>query len=139
MTTRADRALAFLRTHWVLLTCMTTACVVAFVMRATVFDLYSSDHDEAVYVLQARALAQGHLTLPIYHHLAFFQPWFTWPIGGHLVFVFPPGWPAALAVSQVLFGSMVPTLAAVSALTVLGMYLFTREVTGTMRRPRSQQ
>ena len=131
MTARANRALNVAREYWVLLTCMTLAFAVAFVMRATVFDLYSSDHDEAVYVLQARTLASGHLTLPIYHHLSFFQPWFTWPIDGHLVFVFPPGWPAALAVSQLLFDSMVPTLAVVSALTVLGMYLFTREVTGS--------
>jgi 4-amino-4-deoxy-L-arabinose transferase-like glycosyltransferase len=105
------------------------AFAAAFVMRASVFRLSSSDHDEAVYVLQARALAEGRLTLPLYHDLAFFQPWFTWPLHGHLAFVFPPGWPAVLAVSQVLSGSMLPALAAVSALTVLGMYLFTREVT----------
>jgi hypothetical protein len=124
---------AWLRRHAVLLVLMGVAFGLAFVIRSTAFDLYSGNKDEPVYVLQARALAEGHLTLPLYRDLAFFQPWFTAPRGGHLIFVFPPGYPAVLAVSFRLFGSMLPALGAIAAACVLGMFLFAQEVTQSRR------
>lgn len=106
---------------------MAVAALVAVVVRAHAFPHYSGNHDEPVYVLQARALLDGHLTLPVYDHLRFFQPWLTGVVDGRLVFEFLPGWPAFLAVTQRLTGSSVPALPVVAALAVLGMYLLAGE------------
>lgn len=108
--------------------------VCSYVVRDTIFPLYSGNKDEPVYVLQARTLAEGHLSLPQYGaDTRFLQPWFTGPKGGHLIFVFPPGWPAALAAAELLFGSLQVALALVTAATVLAMYVFARVVTRDQR------
>lgn len=101
------------------------AFVCSYVVRDTIFPLYSGNKDEPVYVLQARTMASGHLSLPQYGaDTRFLQPWFTGPRGGRLIFVFPPGWPAALAATDVVFGSTQVALALTSAATVIAMYLF---------------
>jgi len=130
---RTARFTSFLRRNAVLLSLMVIAFAIALTVRSTVFTLYSGNKDEPVYVLQARALAEGHTTLPVYRDLAFFQPWFTAVRGGRLVLAFPPGYAAALAVSQRLFGTMLPALGAIAAACVLGMFLFARELTGDRR------
>jgi hypothetical protein len=108
--------------------------VCSYVVRDTIFPLYSGNKDEPVYVLQARTLAEGHLSLPQYGaDTKFFQPWFTGPLGGHLIFVFPPGWPAALAAAELLFGSFQVALALVTTATVIAMYVFARVVTRDQR------
>jgi hypothetical protein len=119
-----------LRVNWLLLALMAAAGAVAVAVRASVFPYYSPNNDEPVYVLQAKALLEGRLTLPLYRDLPFFQPWLTGVHGGRVIFQYTPGWPAFLALSSFLTGSMVPALAADAALVVLGMYLFAREASG---------
>ena len=119
-----------LRMNWLLLALMAAAGAVAVAVRASVFPFYSPNGDEPVYVLQAKALLEGRLTLPLYRDLPFFQPWLTGVHGGRVIFVYTPGWPAFLASWSFLTGSMVPALAADAALVVLGMYLFAREASG---------
>jgi len=53
---------------------MVVAAVAAVALHESLFTLYSVNRDEPVYVLQARALADGRLWLPVYPDLAFFQP-----------------------------------------------------------------
>ena len=54
---------------------MAAGAIAAVAVRAGVFPFYSADRDEPIYVLQAKALLHGHLALPRYPHLEFFQPW----------------------------------------------------------------
>lgn len=128
----AGRVLAdWLRDHWFVLACMLVAAVVAVIVRDQVFPHYSPNRDEPVYVLQARTLREGHLTLPVYDDLRFYQPWLTGVVDGRLIFEFPPGWPAFLAVVSLLTGSMVPALPIVAALVVLGLAVLAQEASGS--------
>ena len=102
----------------------------ALVVRAGVFPHYSANRDEPVYVLQAKALLEGRLWLPVYRHLHFFQPWLTGVRGGKLLIEFPPGWPLVLAGSQAATRSMVPALIVVGALVPLAAATLAREVSG---------
>jgi len=92
--------------------------VSAAFVRSYAFPHFSSDRDEPVYLLQARALLQGRLWLPVYRDLPFFQPWLTGVRGGKLLIEFPPGWPLVLAISRTLTGGFVPALVVVAAATV---------------------
>ena len=128
----AGRVLAdWLRDHWFVLCCMVVAAVVAVIVRDQVFPHFSPNRDEPVYVLQARTLREGHLTLPVYDDLRFYQPWLTGIVDGRLIFEFPPGWPAFLAGVSLLTGSMVPALPIVAALVVLALALLAREASGS--------
>lgn len=102
----------------------------ALVVRAGVFPHFSANRDEPVYVLQAKALLEGRLWLPVYRHLHFFQPWLTGVRGGKLLIEFPPGWPLVLAGSQAATRSMVPALIVVGALVPLAAATLAREVSG---------
>jgi len=121
------RITSWVREHWFVLVCMAAAALVAIAVRDQVFPHYGPNRDEPVYVLQAQALKAGHLTLPRYDDLRFFQPWLTGVVKGRVIFEFPPGWPAFLAVVSLLTGSMVPALPIVAALVTLGMYLLAQE------------
>jgi hypothetical protein len=54
--------------------------------------------DEATYIFQARMLAAGHLYSPAPPHHEFFQFRFCLQQAGRWFGIFPPGWPAVLAV-----------------------------------------
>jgi hypothetical protein len=114
----------------VLLVLMGAGAAAAVAVRHGVFPYYSINRDEPVYVLQAKAMLGGHLTLPRYPDLAFFQPWLTGVRGDAVFFEFPPGYAVVLAVSLLFTGSVVPALAAVASSTVLAMYLLAREASG---------
>ena len=109
---------------------MALGAAAAVAVRHGVFPFYSADRDEPVYVLQAKTLLHGHLTLPRYSDLEFFQPWLTGVRGDKVFFEFPPGYAVVIAVSLLFTGSVVPALAAVAATAVLAMYLLAREASG---------
>jgi hypothetical protein len=88
----------------------------------------SGDADEAAYVLQARMLLDGRLTLDARTVEPFFQPWLTGVHDGHVFTKYLPGWPALLAASQGAFGTMAVAPAAIAAVWVVGTYLLTREL-----------
>jgi hypothetical protein len=54
--------------------------------------------DESTYMFQARMLAAGHLYAPAPPHHEFFQFRFCLQQWGRWFGIFPPGWPAVLAV-----------------------------------------
>src|SRR4029079_16583436 len=125
-----SRGRAWLRSNWVLLVLMAIGAATAVAVRHGVFPFFSADRDEPVYVLQAKALLHGHLTLPRYPDLEFFQPWLTGVRGDKVFFEFPPGYAVVIAVSLLFTGSVVPALAAVAATAVLAIYHLAREASG---------
>jgi len=100
----------------------------SLLVQALLYPKGSGDADEAAYVLQARMLLDGRLTLDARVVEPFFQPWLTGVHGTHVFTKYLPGWPALLAGSQALFGTMTVAPAAVAALWVVGAYLLGREL-----------
>lgn len=109
------------------------AFAVAMTVSSTLFRYYSPILDEPVYVVQAKTLLRGDLTLPG-DQARFHQPFFTGLRGDRLVFKYTPVWPAVLAASNILFGSMRLALGLTAAGAVVAMALFTHELTGDRRR-----
>ncbi|WP_243407739.1 glycosyltransferase family 39 protein, partial [Frankia canadensis] len=101
---------------------------VSLVLQATLYRHGSGDADEAAYVLQARMLLHGRLTLDAASMEPFFRPWLTGEHGGRLFTKYLPGWPALLAASQAAFGTMAVAPALVAAAWVAGTYQLAREL-----------
>ena len=110
------------RRHWPVLAVALAASSCSLVVRDTVFPLYSGNKDEPVYIMQAKTLVDGHVTLPTEGgQTKFIRPWLTGIRNGRIFFVFPAGWPAFLAASQLLFGTMRIGLALLCAATVIAV------------------
>lgn len=110
------------------------AAGLAVVVHLVYFPRYSPDADEAAYLLQARALSHGHLTLSAAAHGRFFRPWLTGEYHGRLFTKYLPGLPAVLAASLKLFGSAVPALGVIAASWVVSTYAAAVQLLGD-RRP----
>lgn len=106
------------------------ALVASLLLSGWLFPTFSANNDEPGYAYQARLLLDGSLTLPADVYEPFFRPWISGRIADRLVPVFPPVWPAVLAVSELLSGSMRPAAALTAAAAVVLVVLFAREVTG---------
>ncbi len=100
----------------------------SLVLQATLYRNGSGDADEAAYVLQARMLLDGHLTLDAATMEPFFRPWLTGEHDGRLFTKYLPGWPALLAASQAVFATMAVAPALVAAGWVAGTYRLAREL-----------
>jgi len=100
----------------------------SLVLQATLYRHGSGDADEAAYVLQARMLLRGRLTLDAASMEPFFRPWLTGEHGGRLFTKYLPGWPALLATSQALTATMVFAPALVAVGWVAGTYRLAREL-----------
>ena len=94
-----------------------------FAVAATVFGYHSSNHDEAVYLLQAAMLLEGQLELQAGGLAEAFRPWFFIEDGGRLYPKYTPVPAAMFAVSMGLFGEPRVTLAAVAAGNAALVYL----------------
>lgn len=92
------------------------------------FPHLSKNNDEAVYLFQAEMLRDGRLTLPTSELGANFRPWMSGVLGDRTVMVFPPGWPAALAVGLTLFGSFKVAGALAAVFGLFGVYLLASEL-----------
>jgi 4-amino-4-deoxy-L-arabinose transferase-like glycosyltransferase len=103
------------------------AGVAAVVVHHYVFPSYSTDHDEPVYVLQAKMLQDGHISLPGSQEL-FFRPWLSGPSGDRLISVFQPVWPAVLMVADLVTGSWIVAQALVAAGVIVLVYLLACEL-----------
>lgn len=68
------------------------------------FPHLSKNNDEPVYLFQAELFRSGRLTLPAMEVGGGLRPWMSGVVGDRLVLVFPPGWPAMLA----LLGAVLP-------------------------------
>ena len=108
------------------------AAVVATVVGRTVYPHGSVNHDEPMYVFQARLLLRGHLSLPA--SFAPFRPWASGIREGRVVPKYTPVWPAVLAAGSRLgsmrVGPAFAAAACVVLLAVLGHELFDRWATG---------
>jgi 4-amino-4-deoxy-L-arabinose transferase-like glycosyltransferase len=105
----------------------------AVLVHVVYFRHYSTDADEAAYLLQARNLAEGHLTLPAAAHGDFFRPWLTGEYHGRLFTKYLPGYPSVLAVSLALFGTAVPALGIIAGGWVVSTYAAGLQLLGSRR------
>ncbi|HUQ39481.1 MAG TPA: glycosyltransferase family 39 protein [Acidimicrobiales bacterium] len=116
------------RRHWPALALCVVSAVVAVVVKHTVFPLLSFNNDEAVYRLQADAIAHGHLFPPTPALHDSFRPWLGAVSGGHYVLKYSLALPSLMAVSQLLVGSFDLYLAAVGAGVAGATYLLALEL-----------
>lgn len=88
----------------------------------------SLNNDEVAYLLQAKAIAHGHLFLDVPQPAKAYQPWFfvAQPVG--FVSKYLPLVSAVQAVGFRVFGSVVPVLAALAALVPLVVVRLAAEV-----------
>lgn len=115
---------------WVL---SVVATVVAVVLALTVFRHGSIDNDDGVYLLQARALLHGRLTVPMPANPEASQPWFFAITSHGYVSKYLPLVAALYAVGLGLFGSVVPVLGLLAFVLPLCVWALAREV-GLPRR-----
>lgn len=90
--------------------------------------LGSGDLDEGVYVFQAHMLLHGLVSLPADRYGEFFRPWLSGQQDGRIFTVYQIGFPAYLAASQLVFGSMHVGMALIAALIVPAAYGFAVEL-----------
>lgn len=94
------------------------AGLVTFVIAATVFPYHSTNHDEAVYLMQAALLLDGRLAIQAGDLAEAVRPWFFVADGGRLYPKYSPVPAALYAVSMGLVGEPRVTLAVVAAANV---------------------
>ena len=99
----------------------------SFVTSRSLFPLYSLNHDEPMYVLQSKMLRRAELTLPA-KHADLVRPWAAGVRDGRIVMKYAPPWPAAIALSDVLFSSRHAAPALAFAAAVLLVYLLSFNV-----------
>jgi hypothetical protein len=79
--------------------------------------------DATTYVLQAKALAHGHLAWHEPWPSASFRGRFLLFEDGHLAGIFPPGWPLLLSIGFILGSPMLVGIALAAALAIATYYL----------------
>ena len=92
------------------------------------FPYYSIDHDEPVYVFQAKNLLQGRLTTPVDELSPFFHTWFAHNDGHKIYPKYTPAHAGVLAAGELFFGSMRVSLGLVAAANVVLVYLLGLEL-----------
>ncbi len=131
--TRGSRVTAWLSRSWLLLTLLVGAAAVSVVVRHVVYPALSWNRDETTYLWQVRALRAGDLLTTTGGLPQFFQPWLTGVTHGQFFSQYTLGWPGAMFVADLLFGSPAASIVWGTVLAILGTYLFTREITRDRR------
>lgn len=98
------------------------AFLLSLAVRQALMPLGTGNADEGIYTYQAHLLQEGEVTVPAESHDPFFRPWLTGSRDGELFFQYEPAWPAVLAVSDSVFGSMEVGVALCFAGLVVGVY-----------------
>lgn len=129
----AARRRSWLRRHRAVLLLAAVAFVASLLVHQRLLPHYSGDHDEPVYRFQAEMLLDGKLTLSAAEQQHFFRPWLSGQVGDRIVMAFSPGWPAVLALSRLLTGSMLTAVALSAAGAAVACYLFAEELLGDRR------
>ena len=108
---------------------LAAAAVVSVLVHHFVYPALSWNRDEVTYLWQVRGLRAGDLLTYAGPTPHFFQPWLTGLTGDQFFSQYTLGWPGVMLVADVLFGT--PLMAQVfgTVLGVLGVYVFTREIT----------
>lgn len=109
------------------------AGIAVFLVASGVFPYHSSNHDEAVYLMQAELLLEGQLQLFPGAFGDAVRPWFFVDAGDRFYPKYPPLPAAFYALAMAIFGEPRVTLAAVAAgntalVYVLGAMIFDRKV-----------
>ncbi|MBN1994486.1 MAG: glycosyltransferase family 39 protein [Anaerolineae bacterium] len=121
--------LALFDKKWVMSGLAFVAFAWAVIGSEMIFPFYSNNPDEAVYIFQARALAQGQLFLSIDPQFSeFFKAFDIINLGDRAVFKVTPVHAAFLALGLRLCGSMRAALGFVAAGNVLLLYCLSREL-----------
>lgn len=110
------------------------ATAVAVVLALTVFRHGSIDNDDGVYLLQARALLHGRLTVPMPVNAEASQPWFFAITSHGYVSKYLPLVAGLYAIGLGLFGSVVPVLGVLAFVLPLCVWALAREVELSRRR-----
>ncbi|KAA0234800.1 MAG: hypothetical protein JJLCMIEE_00964 [Acidimicrobiales bacterium] len=105
------------------------AGAMGLLVKGQLFPLYSTNHDEPMYVYEADLLADGRLTGSS-EHADFVAPWASGVVDGKLVMKYTPPWPAVLMAADLLTGSKSAALAITAAAMVFMMGLVGRELFG---------
>lgn len=105
----------------------------AVVASRQIFPYLSDDHDEAIYLLQADALAHGHLFPPAPKHPESFRPWLSVLSGGKYLLKYSPVHASFVAVG-ILLGSYRIALGLIAGGVVVLSYLLAKEVLDDRRQ-----
>ncbi|MDQ3106855.1 MAG: hypothetical protein M3Q68_03520, partial [Actinomycetota bacterium] len=92
------------------------------------FPHLSKNNDEAVYLFQAEMLRDGNLTLPASDIGISFRPWMSGAFGDRVVMVFPPGWPAVLAMGTLVGAPFKVVGALAASFAVVATYVLALEM-----------
>lgn len=106
----------------------------AVIASMLVLPFLSMNRDEAVYLLQADALREGHLFPPAPEPAEAFTPWFAVESGGRFILKYTPVHAATLALGRLVFGTERATLGVLAAAAVFLLYLLGSEVLGSRRQ-----
>ncbi|MDQ4006014.1 MAG: glycosyltransferase family 39 protein [Actinomycetota bacterium] len=98
-----------------------------------VFRYLSDDHDEGIYLLQANALAGGHVFPPAPRHADAFIPWLSVLRDGKFVLKYAPVHASILAVGVSVLGSARWSLGLIAAGVVVMTYALAKEVLSDRR------
>ena len=115
----------------VLLLLAVAGFVLSMVVHTTLMPYTTGNADEVVYRYQAEVYRAGEVTIP--DDGPAFRPWMSGVVDGERIMVFPPGWPAVLAVGMAVTGSEAVTVALVIALLGPAMWWFALELSGDRR------
>jgi hypothetical protein len=116
-----------LKNEWAIGVLAIGAFIWAIVASSLLFPFLTNNHDEAIYILQARLLAEGKLYFNIEEFSHFFSQWFFINDGEKIFAKYTPIHAGILAFGEVLFGSMRAVLGCIAAANVLIFYSLVRE------------
>jgi|GEM_PF-792748 len=105
----------------------------AVVASHQVFPYLSDDHDEAIYLLQADALAHGHLFPPAPAHPESFSPWLSVLSGDKYLLKYSPVHASFVALG-ILLGNPRLALGLIAGAVVVLAYLLAQEVLGDRKQ-----
>jgi hypothetical protein len=123
------RARPFLARTGPVLLLLLVAAIMSVVVHRVIYPGLSWNRDEVTYLWQLQGLKQGQLLTTAGNMPHFFQPWLTGLKDGQYFSQYTLGWPGLMLIFDVLFGSPVMAMVTGTVLAVLGVYVFTRELT----------
>ena len=123
------RTRTFLARTGLVVLLLVAAAIVSVVVHRVIYPGLSWNRDEVTYLWQIQGLRHGQLLTTAGDMPHFFQPWLTGLKDGQFFSQYTLGWPGVMLVADVLFGSPVMAMVIGTVLAVLGVYVFTREIT----------
>jgi hypothetical protein len=110
------------------------AAVWAMAVSHAYFPYLTDNNDEAIYLLQAETLREGHLFPPAPHPSEAFLPWLAADGGDRYIPKYTPVHPGLIALVHAVTGTQHAALAVIAAAAVLSAAWLAREALGGRRR-----